>query len=268
MERNYGIILEGVANTRDLGGITMPDGKKIRKGLLLRGGDLAKASDGAIRTLNESYGVCKVFDFRTKGEVSHKPDREVPGAANLWLPTIDENTGEVTETLGSVDFRHLEDWLVKNAMRPEVQKFATTMYTSAVVNEYTQLQYAAFLQQVVSAGGAVYWHCSQGKDRTGLGAAFILTALGADRKTIVEEFALSNVFYSDAIRVMKEAVLAIGGDDAALEVIQTFIGVNVKYFEDALDLIEANWVSLPHYVEEVLMLSKEDAAALKDRCLE
>lgn len=259
-------ILPSIANARDLGGLRLPDGSVLRSGLLLRGGALSTASDSDLKALRDDYHLARIFDFRTEREVSHAPDKPVEGADNIWLPAIDPDTeGLADMSLPKEAFADLGGYLLRNASNPLVQSISSHLYTDMVTNEYTQLQYAAFLMHIVRTdGGAVYWHCSQGKDRTGLGAAFILAALGADRELILSDYRLSYDYYRSDV----ERLCSMVGTDAEREVIKTFIGVNEKYFEDALDLIDRRYGSAEAYLRGPLCLTDRDFDILKQRYLQ
>lgn len=264
------INLEGVINARELGGYVLPGGKTVKRGLILRGGSLYQATDRDIALLRERYHLAHVFDFRTKGEVSMAPDREVPGADNIWLPAIDEKSEKLGENaLPREAYFHLEDYVVEHCFDEMTKTVARSLYPEMVLNEYTQIQYAAFLQIISSTEeGAVYFHCSQGKDRTGLGAAFILCALGADRELIMQDYTISHEFYQEIVDELSAKVIARGGGHDELAVVRTFIGVNPEYFEDALDLIDMKFGSLENYVTNILMLSDEDKEKMRSRLLE
>lgn len=257
-------------NARDMGGYVLSDGKTVKKGLLLRGGCLNKAADDDIRRLEEIYNVTSIFDYRTEGEVSHAPDRQLKNCTNLWLPTIDDTTEKAVEfTLPKEAYRDLERFVVNHASDPEVQSVARKMYPALVRNEYTQLQYAVFLQRVTNQeSGAIYLHCSQGKDRTGMGAAFLLAALGADRELILKDFELSNEYYKDLIDRLCAEVVENGGWEEELKVVMTFIGVNVDYFCEALDIIDQEYGGMNQYLHNELCLTDDDIQQLKSRYLE
>lgn len=263
------INLDGVVNARQMGGYVMQDGRKIRDNVLLRGGFLQNATDSDIRRLSEDFHVAFVFDFRTKGEVDHAPDRLVPGSQYLWLPTIDEKTEKLGEgCLPREAYRNLEKYLLEHAGDQSVKDTARTMYPSYVRNEYTQLQYAAFLQKIIDTpDGAFYWHCSQGKDRTGLGAAYLLSALGADREMILRDFAITNECYKDLIDCMKSQIESLGGGEDEKRVIQTFIGVDIDYFNDALEVIEHEYGGMQKFLRNELCLSDDDILTLQARLL-
>lgn len=259
-------ILPSIANARELGGYVLPDGSRIKRGLLLRGGSLNRASDEDLKTLHDRYNVVHNFDFRTEGEIRKFPDRTVEGSDYVWLPAIDPNTEKVAgASLPREAFDDLPTWLVAHSAEELVQKAASGLYSEMVMNEYTQLQYAAFLSQIVNTEqGAVYWHCSQGKDRTGLGAAFLLSALGADRNLIMEDYLVSAVYYHDEFEGLKDAVKT----DAEREVLRTFITVNPRYFLFALDLIDRRFGSMTEYLKGPLCLTNSDIEILRQRYLE
>lgn len=264
------IDLGGVPNVRELGGYVMPDGGVVRSGVLLRGGLLQKASPAGLSRLVDEFHVTQNFDFRTEQELKYAPDPQLPGVKYTWLPTIDPDLEKLgTSTLPAEAYRNLPDYLCRCASSPKTQDVARRIYRDMVANEYTQLQYAAFLQSVINMKeGAVYWHCSQGKDRTGLGAAFLLAALGADRDLIVEDFNLSNVSYKEEVDAVMDRIHACGGGVEEEKVVMTFIGVNVDYFIDALELIDEMYGSLDDYLTRQLCLTDDDRQALRNRYLE
>lgn len=262
-------LFASIPNVRDLGDYVLPNGKAIRKGLLLRGGYLTYATDEDLSRLNNEYHVRRIFDFRTEAEVQRQPDRPVKDAKSVWLPAINPETEKVaTMALPKNAYRDLPNWLVENASNPLYQQVASRLYTDMVVNEYTQLQYAAFMQMLVNtADGAVYWHCSQGKDRTGLAASFVLSALGADRELILQDYNRSYAFYSDEVDRVMALVYARGGGSAEEALVKTFIGVNVNYFIDGLNLIDKKYGSLLNYVQSVLCVNDDDLMVLRERYL-
>lgn len=262
--------LDSVVNARELGGYVMQDGRRVKRGLLLRGGGLAKASDSDMQRLEQEFKVSYVFDFRTEGEVVHAPDKELRSARHIWLPTIDPNT----ETLGTTNlppqaYKVLPQYLMAHYNEEMVQRVARGMYIEMLANEYTQLQYASFLQMILqNEKGAIYWHCSQGKDRTGLGAMLLLSALGADRKTIVNDFAITNTYYAKDLKLALEMMEAKNGGERGRDVVVAFVGAHVGFFENMLDFMDREFGSLLSYVRNQLLLGDEDLEKLRNKYLE
>ena len=262
--------MDSIPNARDLKGYVMQDGRRVKPGRLLRSGDLSKASDRDIQRLRKEFHLAVDFDFRMEMEVSQSPDRPVEGAEYFFLPTLDAREAQVSmERLQGTGIRGYRDFVSKGASHPFVQEFARTMYVGMVDSEYTQLQYAAFFQKILSTPeGAILWHCAQGKDRTGLGSAFILFALGASRETVLEDYRLTNEAFAPEIERATAMILSQGGGDAELTVVRSLVGANEDYFIDALDLIDRKYGSMDAYLEEILLVSPADRQVLRDRYLE
>ena len=261
---------EKVINARELGGLPGADGRTVRRGRLLRSGHLATATDEDVRLLRDTYNLKKIFDFRTLDEISFQPDREIPGAEHIVLPTLDEEAEKRTgDAVPAETWLRLPEHIVRLAFTPFFKQRAKDLYPSLVGSEYSQLQYAAFLNLILDTPeGAVLWHCSQGKDRTGIGAAFVLGALGAGRDTIVRDFDLSNRSYMPLVQRLVREVEALGGREEEKEVIRAFMGVSTRNFVSTLDLIDARYGSLEHYILDTLGLTPADLRTLRDRYLE
>ena len=146
---------------------------------------------------------------------------------------------------------------------------AANMYPSLIRSEFSQLQYAAFLRLIVEApeDGGVLWHCAQGKDRTGWGAAYILFALGVDREQIIADFDLSNQAYEPLVQRLNNDILARGGGEAEMAVIRAFMGVSTQNFISTLGLIDREFGGIMEYLHGPLCLSHEDIQLLRRRFL-
>jgi len=264
------INFQNIVNVRDLGGYHVSGGYTIKRGLLFRGADLSKASYDDIAILSRQMNIRLIFDFRSESEIQRSPDKAVPGAISLWIPTLDPNLfAQGKDPFRDGGYKSAQELIMKASNSKMVQKAARMMYTDIADNEYSQLQYAVFLQKVVAAkNGAVYWHCAQGKDRTGMGAAFLLAALGADRETILYDYNLSGPVYEKEVQNFKQYIINQGWGNEELDVVQSFIGVNEKNFIAALDLIDEKYGGMDNYLREILILSDNDRQILKNRYLE
>lgn len=260
---------EAIVNARDLGGLPV-GGKTVRRGLLLRTAHLHDATDRDIRVLHERYDLRRIFDFRTMHEASVQPDREVPGAEHIFLPTLDvEAERRSGEAVPAETWTDLPSHIVRLSFTPLFQQKARELYPSLIISEFSQLQYAAFLNTILETPeGAVLWHCSQGKDRTGIGAALVLGALGADRETIVADFDESNINYRPLVERFCAEVDALGGGEDEKDVVRAFMGVSTRNFCRTLDLIDSQWGSLEAYLTGPIGLTAGDLALLRSRYLE
>ena len=146
---------------------------------------------------------------------------------------------------------------------------ARNMYPSLIQSEFSQLQYAAFLRLIIEApeDGGILWHCAQGKDRTGWGAAFLMFALGVERETVIADFDLSNEAYLPIVTKLNNDILARGGGEKEMAVIQAFMGVSTPNFISTLDLIDREYGGMTHYLQEILCITHDDIQILRKRYL-
>ena len=91
------------------------------------------------------------------------------------------------------------------------------------------------------------YHCSAGKDRTGIATAFILEALGVDRDTIMQDYLLSNQFLISKYSHLFEAYPAA----------YDFLTVSADFLTHAWDLIQQHHGSTEQYLHEVLQVQPE-----------
>ena len=127
---------------------------------------------------------------------------------------------------------------------------------------------AAFLRLVVERGDKpILFHCTQGKDRTGVASALLLAALGADREIIVEDFDVTNMVYAKDVTRYSRIVKFLGGKEEEIGVVKAFMGCNTENFVKALDTIEEKYGSLEGYLKGPMGLTDEDLALLRARYL-
>lgn len=262
--------VDGIVNARDLGGYPAADGKTVRHGLLLRSASLAEAKEKDLSYLS-GIPVGTVVDFRMDFELRGKEDKMIPGARYVRLPVnssgidvADEDAKELSRHK-SFDIRK---FIMIAAFNKRAQKIAHEMYPIMVMDEDCQKQFAAFLQMAVHADSAILFHCTQGKDRAGLASAFILSALGVDRETIIKDFDATNAIYAKDVKRLSRRVRFFGGKDKEIETVKAFIGANTDNFIKVLDLIDSEYGSMLNYIQRPLGLSDNDIQRLKERYLQ
>ena len=265
--------VKGIVNARDLGGYTMLDGRIVQSGRLLRAAHLADATDEDIRNL-ERLPVTAVIDFRKEQEKMGKVDREVPGARYTSLPVDPSGNAMATATeeekkkfSGQKKF-DVRKVIVFAAFNKKAQAVAREMYPTLLFDPDCQQQFARFFRLVLETeNGAVLFHCTQGKDRTGIASALLLAALGADRETIVADFDATNRVYEKDVRKYSRRVKFWGGKEEEVGVVKAFLGCNTENFIKALDRIDQEFGSLQAYLKGPIGLTDADIQTLRERYL-
>ena len=270
LQAQHYLPVDGIVNARDLGGYPAAGGKTVRHGLLLRSASLAESKEKDLSYLS-GIPVGTVVDFRMDFELRGKEDKVIPGARYVRLPVnssgidvADEDAKELSRHK-SFDIRK---FIMIAAFNKRAQKIAHEMYQTMVTDEDCQKQFAAFLQMAVHADSAILFHCTQGKDRAGLASAYILSALGVDRETIIKDFDATNAIYAKDVKRLSRRVRFLGGKDKEIETVKAFIGANTENFIKVLDLIDSEYGSMLNYIQGPLGLSDNDILRLKERYLQ
>ncbi len=179
------IELEGALNLRDLGGWPTLGGGRVRHGVAYRCDNLAKltaADHGRLVAL----GIRTVIDFRYSREIGDDPSR-------LW-PTV-----ELHVEIPMAGKLAQEKSFMERAFDGEMDGIDDDWVFASYVDILTDhpTDYGRAIRHVIADGPALF-HCTAGKDRTGLMAMLVLSVAGVDRESILDDFDLSNVYRAEA----------------------------------------------------------------------
>ena len=269
-----GIGLESVGNARELGGYASEDGRVVKSGVLLRTASLNGATEADLRRLKDDYHLAVVIDLRTTTEIEPAPDPEIDGVENIQLRIIDEAAmAEKRQTLSAEDVEGLDltqktDQL-KLAMKLGI--ISDHMYIDFLSGDQGRESYARMFRELLGLpeGEALLFHCTQGKDRTGCAAMLILSALGVDEATILEDYLLTNTFNAALIERERQMLVDAGLEGDELTLYMTAMDkVDPQYMINALDWMKDNYGSVLGYISEELSVTEAEIEQLKDKYLE
>jgi protein-tyrosine phosphatase len=92
------------------------------------------------------------------------------------------------------------------------------------------------------------WHCTQGKDRTGVGAMLLLSALGLEEETILQEYMRTN----DYMQPQLDAYAASGKTPERVELLREVFFVFLENAKFYLDCIRVEYGSVALFLELAL----------------
>lgn len=154
--------IDGVTNVRDVGGMPA-EGGRIRSGILLRSGQLSGATTAGAEALRRR--VSRIVDLRDGEEVAAEPSG-IEGPETTYLPLFLGSVRSFFESDTSLDDLYLH-----------------------LLEESGDRLVAAV--RVIAEGEPTLVHCTVGKDRTGVTVALALSAVGADREAVIDDYALT-----------------------------------------------------------------------------
>lgn len=237
--------LQGATNFRDLGGYAGHQGRRVRWRRLFRSDHLGSLT-AADKTTLAGLGLSKALDFRGQAE-SAASLYELPGVQRHALsiePTVVQNMVALADSGQPLTGTAVAE-LMKDLYR-------------TLVNDQAH-RFAELIDHVLQADSALVFHCTAGKDRTGLAAAYILLALGVPRDVVMQDYLLTNA----VLRHSSKLPVDMPAD--AMQVLWT---VQASFLEAALDTIESDHGGLQRYMHHQLRLTPTAMQTLAERFLE
>ena len=267
LEREPGgrIVLEGLPNTRDVGGIPAADGRFVKHARLLRSGALDHATERDLATLLDDFDLRTVVDLRTEEERKEHPDPE-DGLVDVRFvdaPVLSTSTFGVTREGGMMQALKMLRTMQKNPA-----SIMEEVYERMMLDEQSQRGFAQFFDDVLATGeGSVLWHCTIGKDRAGLAAALLLHVLGAPREAIEQDYLATNAYVQSETQNIMDALSTFGLGDKLDKSIHVINSADPRFLQAAFSAVEREYGSLDAFVRDQLGVTDEKREALRERYL-
>jgi protein-tyrosine phosphatase len=243
------IQLENASNLRDLGGWPTLDGRTVRTGLVYRAPALANLSEADARVI-ASLGLRTVCDLRGARERMHVPV-EIPGATSLSLAIEPSVGGELRDIMRTGE-------ITGHATAEDFFGLLLNAYQAYALQSLPQYR-GVFAQILREDGLPLLLHCTAGKDRTGFGAALLLSALGVAWDDVLADYLATN----DQWRRESASSLVLPPPLAEL-----LLRAHAELLEAAFDAIRNVYGSLDAYLSKAIGLDADARARLADRLLQ
>ena len=267
-----------IRNARELGGIVLRDGRRVRRGLLLRTTRLFDATEEDLARLREDYRLSLIFDMRERDEIDRAPDPELPGVRWVHTPVIDfdfirESLGESPFDPGRTNGEEILDWMIRSAReghrlgRSDLGIGAA--YAGYLAGTKGRRSLGLFFHELAACeDGAALWHCHTGKDRTGIAAGLILDVLGADWDAILCDYECSNLIYQHELEAMEQMLRRRGVEEELLPPLCGFAGVYAPMLENAWAYMDRKWGGAEGYLRGACGVTERELETLRERLTE
>ncbi|HEX5793779.1 MAG TPA: tyrosine-protein phosphatase, partial [Rheinheimera sp.] len=256
--------LQGGVNFRDLGGYRTEDGRAVVWGKLFRSGTMSDLTSADYQYLSK-LGIKTFCDFRSSEERSEEPTQYKEFAPAAQMLTQDYSMRDM-----------MNDSFTKALTQLKTREQALLAFGSFYRKGLTTYagQFRDMFAQLLQNKAPLSFNCSAGKDRTGMAAALVLSALGVPRDVVVADYALSEQAYDFGLREIKKRMAA--QQDKGTEsphnqlfaqlprdVIQVFMGTDPALIEAFFQQIEQDYGSVANYLEKEMQLSATDIQLLR-----
>lgn len=251
-----GMGFEGAGNFRDFGGYPTRSGRAVGWAHFYRSGNLSRLSAADVDYLAR-LDIDLVCDFRREDEQAKDPSR-LPSSVRprvLSLPiTPGSQAGALYRDASSLDGRDAMFAFMVDINREFVESQS---------ERFAQM-FAAILEE---RPRSLILHCAAGKDRTGFGAALILSALGVDDALILRDYLLTRQYF-DPWQELPQVRAKYRFDHLDDDALLPMLGVDEAYLNAAFAAIDDGYGSVDAFLQKSLGVGNAERRALASLYLE
>lgn len=185
-----GLAMDGVFNFRDLGSVQPRQGPAIKSGMVFRSDGLHRAPVAQQEQLAD-LGIGRVIDLRTDQEIEREGRFRAGNVDFVRIPVV-EQMGDLARMLNNTDTGSGTDLLAAHYV--DLAERNGSAFATAI----------DVVASSVRGGQPVVFHCTAGKDRTGILAGLLLRGLNVDAGAVAEDYGRSSAATSQMIAWYRE----------------------------------------------------------------
>lgn len=237
--------MEGALNFRDIGGYHTTDGREVKWGMIFRSADVSKLTEHDLRTL-EQKRIHTVIDFRGKKEAAAAPDHILPNTDYTLCPAGSDSLPGIKEI----------------AAKLKQDSFLTAFYSST---QYFGDRYRPMFQKLLNLpkDEAIMYHCTGGRDRTGMATALILYVLGVPNEVIEADFVASNVYLAPMQGRMYQGIADASQMD--VEQVKKAMALRPELLQTMFQAITLKYGSVDSFLQKELGVGEKEKQTLRKK---
>lgn len=257
--------LQGGFNFRDLGGYPTLDGRQVLWGKLYRSGTMVDLTEQDYAYLGKlDLGV--MCDFRSREELQQEPTAWQAFAPRAEFQTQDYSMREIMSAEGALRFDQVKTAEQAREMFKGFYRTGPYRFKESLSDMFNAL---------ADDKAPLAFNCSAGKDRTGMAAALILTALDVPRETIVQDYALTEKVANYGQREILRRLRAEQQGQAApaphtglatmpAAARNVFMGSDPTFINAMFDELEKNHGSTRNFIRDELKIDDQKIAKIQN----
>jgi protein-tyrosine phosphatase len=232
--------LDGNYNFRDVGGYPGLAQRQIKRGLLWRSDHLNELTDSDLGII-DGLQLSAIYDFRLDLELARQPSRQ---SLTKSVPTKRLVVSDTTGSESAIEI--IGDIMAGRRPAPPADFWNDNYKDMLNVGRHMFVGLLTGLAEN-SALPAMY-HCTGGKDRTGIATILLHTLLGVDREVAINDFLFTNLYRTPyRIAALTEGLRANGVD---VEAMIPVLGVTREAINVAINTIDHEYGGAEQYLVE------------------
>lgn len=255
IDRDRTLALRTAVNLRDIGGYPASNGSRIKWGLIYRSGTLYDLSDEDAAAL-AARGIRLICDFRSEQEAAAAPDNAARFGARYEPMPLE------------ADHDSMRRLRVAMFQPGKLRELMRESYNELMLERNAPLV-GRFLQLIADESNLpVLFHCTAGKDRTGMAAMILMSLLGVPDDVIAADYSLSNAFH-DRFRIfVGDAVKKLRWIGMNVDDLYPLLIADPELMRGALESVRKRYDSVENYVINRCGVDAAVISKLRDNLLE
>jgi len=251
--------IKGLSLLDDLGNIKVDDKKKIKTGVLYRSSHFAHLEDGDEDRLLKYYNLHHVVDFRTEEEVTKMPELTNSKINRYWFPLLESHENRMITKENRMRI------LKEMAAQPGgAKQCMTDYYCLLITSKKAQTAYKNFFNTLleINLNEGLAFHCTQGKDRTGVALMLLLSVLGVKKERIIKKYMQFNKIKFH-FRFWAFVGMTLFISPRLARHLDKILGARKEYINAAYQTIEKEYQNIDNYISNVIGLSDDNIKQLR-----
>lgn len=239
--------IKKVHNFRSVGNIKNTEGRVLKEGMFYRSAHLHQLKKKSFDEF-EKLGIAEIIDLRNSKEIFEKPDHLSKGITYKKYSAFEDEGDQLAQARKLV--------LKGKVNASDADKRMIDFYREYVTENPETIK--NIITEIMESEKPILYHCTAGKDRTGIVTALILTVLKFDKETIYNEYLLSNNFRKPLVekRLRLANNLHFLYPKMDLQVLEKLSWVEKRYLDAAFGEIDKKYGSTDTYIQQVLGISE------------
>lgn len=229
--------------------------QNVKKNKIFRGESLYHLSLKDQKLFKEKYNIKVVVDLRTNQEHNDKKNKVIKGIKYIHLPLI------TMEEMGASSEKEGKRNVIKNHKLPDIYDYYRRLVSPKRRDSWSEI----FRLLLENDDGAIYFHCTVGKDRTGIVSALILTLLGIDKETIYKDYLITN---EHPIIPFSYRIFALSLDKEFRKEFWEYFKAKKEYLDAAFTEIDKVYGSIDNFFIECCSLDNDKISKIKEKYLD